>query len=121
MTEILELIKKRLPTVMDVKINSNKLILTLNIKEDIQKSRILAEPYEIKDMLRILGGLREDLSMEIEIDNQLRNINLKCQNREDFEEVKDVLDHIWERTIQLLEELEKGNAIVLRGIGDFSD
>jgi hypothetical protein len=121
MAEILELIKKRLPSVIDVIINSNKLILTLNIKEEIQKSRILAEPYEVKDMLRILGGLREDLSMEIEIDNQLRNIKLKFQNSEDFEEVKNVLDNIWERTIHLLEELEKGNANVLRGVGDFSD
>ncbi|MFX1338813.1 MAG: hypothetical protein ACFFDK_09405, partial [Promethearchaeota archaeon] len=88
---------------------------------EVQKSDILAEPHEVKDMLRILGGLIEDVSIEIEIDNNARNIKLKFQNKEDLEKVKSVLDHIWERTLYIFEELEKGNTNTLRGVGDFSD
>jgi hypothetical protein len=72
-------------------------------------------------MLRILGGLTEDISMEITIDNNARTIKLTFQNKEDLEKVKNVLDHIWERTIHIFEELEKGKTNTLRGVGAFSD
>ena len=121
MAEILELIKSKLQSVVEVDCDENNLIIILNIKGEIQKSDILAEPHEVKDMLRILGGLTEDISMEIEIDNKARNIKLTFLNKEDLEKVKSVLDNIWERTIHIFGELEKGNNNILRGVGDFSD
>ena len=121
MAEILELIKSRLQSVLEVSVDENNLIIILNIKREIQKSDILAEPNEVKDMLRILGGLKEDVVMEIEIDNEARNIKMKFKNKDDLEKVKDVLDNIWERTIHIFGELGKGNNNVLRGVGDFSD
>ena len=121
MAEILELIKSKLQSVIEVNFDENNLVIILNVKGEIQKSDILAEPHEVKDMLRILGGLTEDVSMEIEIDNNARNIKLTFQNKEDLEKVKSVLDHIWERTIHIFKELEKGNTNTLRGVCDFSD
>ncbi len=121
MAEILELFKSKLQSVIEVDCDENNLIIILNVKGEIQKSDILAEPHEVKDMLRILGGLKEDVSMEIEIDNKARKIKLTFQNKEDLEKVKSVVDNIWERTIHIFDELEKGNNNILRGVGDFSD
>jgi len=121
MAEILEIVKSRLESSLEVNVDENNLIIILNVKKEIQKSDILAEPHEVKDMIRILGGLKEDVSMEIEIDNNARNIKLTFQNKEDLEKVKNVLDNIWERTIHIFKELEKGNTNTLRGVGDFSD
>ena len=76
MAEILELFKSKLQSVIEVDCDENNLIIILNVKGEIQKSDILAEPHEVKDMLRILGGLTEDVSMEIEIDNKARKIKI---------------------------------------------
>ena len=121
MAEIVELIKNKLKSVIEVNYDEDNLIIALNIKGEIQKSDILAEPGEVKDMLRILGGLTNDVSMEIEIDNKARSIKLIFKNNEDLEIVKNVLDNIWERTFHIFLELEKGNNNVLRGVGDFHD
>ena len=121
MAEILDLIKNRLYSVMEVNVDEDNLIVILNIKGEIQKSDVLAEPHEIKDMLRILGGLKEDVPMGIEIDNKAREIKLKFENKTGLDKVKVILDNIWERTIHIFDELEKGNNNILRGVGDFSD
>jgi len=121
MAEIFEMVKSRLESSLEVKVDEKNLIIILFVKKEIQKSDVLAEPHEVKDMLRILGGLTEDISMEIEINNNARNIKLIFHNKEGLEKVKNVLDHIWERTIHIFEELEKGNTNILRGVGDFSD
>ena len=121
MAEILELIKNRLKSVLEVNVDEKNLLIIIDVKEEIQKSDILAEPQEVKDMLRILGGLTEEIPMEIEIDNKTRNIKLTFQNKEDLEKVKSVLDNIWERTMHIFNELEKGNNNILRGVGDFSE
>ena len=120
MAEIMELIKDKLKSVLEVNYDENNLVIIINVKGEIQKSEILAEPNEVKDMLRILGGLTEDVSMDIEIDNKARNITLSFQNKEELEKVKRVLDNIWERTIHIFDELEKGNNSILRGVGDFN-
>ena len=117
----MELIKDKLKSIIEVNYDEKNPVIILNVKGEIQKSDILAEPNEVKDMLRILGGLTEDIPMEIEIDNNARNIKLIFQNKDDLDKVKIVLDNIWERTIHIFKELEKGNANILRGIGDFSD
>ena len=121
MAELLELVKSRLESAIEVNVDDKNLFIIINVKKEIQKADILAEPYEVKDMLRILGGLTEDVPMEIEIDNNARIIKLTFQNKEDFQKVKNVLDHIWERTIHIFEELEKGKTNTLRGVGGFSD
>ena len=121
MAEIIELLKNKLKSVIEVDCDENNLIIILNIIGEIQKSDILAEPDEVKGMLRILGGLTEEVSMDIEIDNKARNIKLSFQNKEDLENVSGVLDNIWDRTINIFDELEKGNNNILRGVGDFND
>ncbi len=121
MAENLEIIKSRLESLLDVNVDESNLFIVLNVKGEIQKSEILAEPHEVKDMLHIFGGLIEDISMEIEIDNNTRSIKLIFTNKEDLNKVRVVLDNIWERITLIFDELEKGNASVIRGIGDFSD
>ncbi|TFG14883.1 MAG: hypothetical protein EU535_02585 [Promethearchaeota archaeon] len=121
MAEMLKLIKNKLMSAVEIDYDENNLIIILNVKGEIQKSDILAEPQEVKDMLQILGGLKEDIFMKIDVDNNARNIKLEFQIKEDLEKVKKILEHIWERTIHLFEELEKGNSNILRGVGDFSD
>jgi hypothetical protein len=121
MTEMLEMVKSRLESYLEVRVDEKNLLIILSVIKEIQKSDVLAEPHEVKDMLRILGGLTEDVSMKIEIDNNARKIKFIFQNKEDLEKVKRVLDHIWERTIHIFEELEAGNTDTLRGVGDFSE
>jgi len=121
MAEILELIKRRLISLLEVKIDEENLKIILLVRGEIQKSAILAEPHEVKDMLRILGGLKDELSMEIEVDNNAREIKLKFENKDDLETVKINLDNLWDRTIHIFDELEKGNYDLLRGVGDFND
>ena len=121
MAEMLELIKSKLMSAIKIDYDENNLIIILNIKGEIQKSDILAEPQEVKDMLQIFGGLKEDIFMKIDVDNNALNIKLKFQTKEDLEKVKKVLEHIWEQIIDLFEELEKGNSSIIRGVGDFTD
>lgn len=121
MAEIIESIKDKLKSVIDVDYDENNLIITINVKGEIQKSEILAEPNEVKDMLRILGGLTDDINMDIEIDNEARTIKLTFQNKENLQNFRGILENIWERTIHIFNELEKGNNNILRGVGDFSD
>ena len=121
MAEDLEMIKNRLESLLEVNVNEKNLFIILNVKGEIQKSEKLAEPHEVKDMLHIFGGLKEEISMEIEIDNITKSIKLIFTNKEDLDNVRIILDNMWERIIHIFDELEQGNANVIRGIGDFSD
>ena len=55
MEEILDLIKERLASVLDIRLDEDNLSITLIIKRREQIIGNLAEPNEVKDMLRMLG------------------------------------------------------------------
>jgi hypothetical protein len=121
MEEILDLIKERLASVLDIRLDEDNLSITLIIKRREQIIGNLAEPNEVKDMLRMLGGLKEDPPMNIQINNAAGEIILKFQSKEDLNNVKDILDGIWEKTIAIFEDLVKGNYEVIKDMGDFND
>jgi hypothetical protein len=121
MEEIFELIKKELFDITKVTVDEDQLVILIKVNVKSSYKGILAEPFEIKDMLKMLGGLKEDISMKIEIESEAREIRLKFNSKEDLEKVKKILDIIWEQTIHIVEDLVKGNYDIIKDMGDFRE
>ena len=121
MEEILDLIKNRLTSAIEFNVDENNLIILIIVKQKEQITGKIAEPKEVKDMLRMLGGLKEDIPMDIEINNDVGHIILKFTNKNDMEKVNGVLDKIWDRTINIFKELVKGNYDMIKDMGDFEE
>ena len=84
----------------------------------------LGSPTEIKEMIRIFGGVSHDIIMEVNIDEKSNIITIKLQKREDFEIVKNAMRTIWERAAELLKKAistEPGRNDEFRALGDFDE
>lgn len=121
MEEISNYVKKNLESTVEINFDENNLRISLIIKPKSQLSGQIASPKEVKDMLRMLGGLKEEVPMDLEIDNEVGEIELKFQNKEYMLKIKEILNGIWDRTIHILNQLEKGHYDLMRELGDFED
>jgi hypothetical protein len=101
--------------------DEKNLTLSLIFKENVISKDDLGDETEIKDMLRIFGGLREEISMKIDTVMESQKINLKFQKEEDMVKVYDVLVRLWDNTVKLLKTVFSGDFSVIRDLGDFND
>ena len=101
--------------------DEKNLTLSLIIKENVISKDDFGDEVEIKDMLRIFGGLREEISMEIDTDIESQTIKLKFQKKEDLVKVYDVLDKLWDNTVKLAKKAFSGDFSAIRDLGDFND
>jgi len=120
LAEIFDRIGSMLRDSIIIKSDEKNLTLSLIFKHVISKDD-LGEEAEIKDMLRIFGGLREEISMEIDTNMESQKIDLKFQKKEDMVKVYDVLDKLWDNTVELLKTVFSGDFSVIRDLGDFND
>jgi hypothetical protein len=119
MEELHPILKDMLNKLIEIKIDKPNLTIYLNLKKRIKGS--IAEPKEIIIMLKMFGGLREIIPMDIKIDNEIQEITLKFQDEADFNKIQDIMETIWENTINLLIEVTKGNFNILNDIPDVDD
>ncbi|MFX0025500.1 MAG: hypothetical protein ACFE8M_03735 [Candidatus Hermodarchaeota archaeon] len=119
MEELYPVLKDMLKKSIEIKIDKPNLTIYLIIKNQIKGN--VAEPKEIIIMLKMFGGLREDIPMEININNEIQQIGLKFQDETDFNKIQNIMETIWEDTVNLLIEVTKGNFNIINDIPDVDD
>ncbi len=119
MEELLPSLKGILKEAIDIKTNALKLAISMTIKNNIDG--VIAEPEEIIIMLKMYGGLREDIPMEIDIDNDGQTITLKFKNEEDFKKVEKIMETIWDNAVDLLIQVLEGDLSRIKDIPNIDD
>lgn len=119
MEELYPILKDMLKESIEIKIDKPNLTIYLTLKNQIKGK--IAEPKEIIIMLKMFGGLREDIPMDINIDNEMQQIALKFQDEADFNKIQDIMETIWENTVNLLIQVTKGNFNIINDIPDVDD
>lgn len=101
-----------------------QLLIELKINKKDLVPGDLGKPYEVKEMIRMFGGVKEDISMDVAVDENTKIITIKMQNNEDFETISTAMKNLWERASNLLIEastVEPGTVGKFKEIGDFDE
>jgi len=114
MEDILQNLKSMLKEAIDVKTDASRLTISMTIKNKIDG--LVADPDEIIIMLKMYGGLREDIPMEIDIDNKAQNIALKFQNEEGFKKVEKIIENLWDNAVDMLVSAIEGDVSRIKDI-----
>ena len=75
-------------------------------------------------MIRIFGGVKQDIPMDVAVDEKTKIITLKLLNKEDFEILSIAMKILWERASNLLIEAfnaEPGEIGKFKDLGDFDE
>ena len=104
---------------VDVKMDASRLTISLIVKNKIDG--VVADLNEIIVMLKMYGGLREDIPMEIDIDNDAQNITLKFQNEEGFKKVEKILETLWDNAVDILVSVIDGDISRIKDIPKIDD
>jgi len=119
MEELYPTLKDMLKESIESKIDKPNLTIYLILKNQIKGN--IAEPKEIIIMLKMFGGLREDIPIDIGIDNEIQRIALKFQTEANFNKIQEIMETIWENTVNMLIEVTKGNFNIINDIPDVDD
>jgi hypothetical protein len=119
MEEILARLKGMLKDATVIEYNVTKFEINITIVDKISGN--VAEPDEIIVMLKMYGGLREDIPMEIDIDNEAQSITLKFQNEEDFKKVKKIMETLWDNAVDMLTSAMEGDISRIKDIPNLDD
>jgi len=104
---------------VEIKIHASRLTISMVIKSDIKG--VVADPNEIIIMLKMYGGLREDIPMEIDIDNNAQKITLKFQNEEGFKKVEKIMEKLWDNAVDMLVSAIEGDISRIKDIPNIDD
>lgn len=119
MEELLPHLKGMLKEAIDINADALNLTITLIIKNKI--NGIIAEPEEVVVMLKMYGGLTEEIPMEINIDNENQTIVLKFQNEENYIEIAEIFKTIWDNAIDLLYQAIESDFSRIKNIPDIDN
>jgi len=119
MEEILPRLKGMLKDATVIKSDATKFEITIIVVKKINGN--VAEPDEIIVMLKMYGGLREDIPMEININNEAQNITLKFQNEEDFKKVAKIMETLWDNAVDMLTSAMEGDVSRIKDIPNLDD
>ena len=109
---------------IDIREVKEQLLIELKIKKEDLVPGDLGKPYEVKEMIRTFGGVKQEISMDITVDENTNIITIKMQNTEDFETISTAMKNLWERASNLLIEAstqEPGTVGKFKEIGDFEE
>ena len=101
-----------------------QLLIELKINKKDLVPGDLGKPYEVKEMIRMFGGVKQDILMDVAVDENTNIITIKMQNNEDFETISTAMKNLWERASNLLIEAsnqEPGTVGKFKEIGDFDE
>ena len=104
---------------VDVETDASRLTISMVVKNDIDG--VVADPNEIIVMLKMYGGLREDIPMEIDIDDDEQNITLKFQNEEGFKKVEKIMEKLWDNAVDILVSTIEGDLSRINDIPKIDD
>jgi hypothetical protein len=104
-----------------IEIRSDALNLTIELIVKKKINADLAEPEEIIVMLKMYGDLREDIPMEISIDNETQIITLKFQKEEEFNKVANIFETIWDNAVNLLTQAIKSDFSRIKNIPNIDE
>jgi hypothetical protein len=124
MEELYPKLSDSLKKVVEIIEVEDQLKIELRVKNKFLIPGDLGTPAEVEEMIRIFGGVSQDIIMEVIIDEKANIITVKLQKREDFEIVKNVMRTIWERAAELLKNAistEPGRNDEFRALGDFDE
>jgi hypothetical protein len=102
-----------------IETNASDLTVKMIIKKEVKGN--LAEPEEVIIMLKMYGGLREDIPMDIDIDNQSQTITLKFQNEGNFKEIVKIFETLWDNTVDLLFQAIESDFSRIKNIPNIDD
>jgi hypothetical protein len=117
--ELLPSLKGMLKDAIDINTDALNLTITLTIKKKVDG--VIAEPEEVGVMLKMYGGLTEEIPMEINIENENQKIILKFQNEEDFKQIAESFKKIWDNAIDLLYQAIESDFSRIKNIPDIDD
>lgn len=124
MEELFPKLRNSLNEAVEITEDKNQLLIELKVKKKILISGDLGSPHEIEEMIRKFGGVKEDIQMEVNVDENTQIISLKFLKTEDYEVVSIAMKHIWDRATELLIKAfntEPGKTNVFLDLGDFDE
>ncbi len=121
MEEYIPALKGMLNNAVKVSVDVENLTITLTVTSKIKLNDDFADPNEVKVMLHIFGGLELDFPVDIEVNSEAQTIAMKFKNDVDLKKVQDIMDNIWDRTTQLLQQVMEGDLSGLKEIADIDD
>lgn len=119
MEEILPILKNMLKRAIEIKSDASKLSIAIIVKNKLDSN--IAEPNEIIVMLKIFGGLKEDVPMEIDINNKTQIIELKFQTEEAFKKIQKIMETIWDDAVDMLEQTMQGDLSRIKDVPNIDD
>jgi len=124
MEELYPKLSDALKKTVEIREVEDQLKIELRVKNKELLPGDLGSPTEVKEMIRIFGGVSQDIIMEVIVDENANVITVKLQKKEDFEIIKNAMKTIWERAAELLKKsisTEPGRNDEFRALGDFDE
>lgn len=119
MEELLPSLKDMLKEAIQIKTDLSNLKIEMIIKK--KTDGLVAKPDEIAIMLKMYGGLREGIPMEIEIENETQVITLKFEKEEHFIEVAKIFETLWDNVVDLLVQAIQSDFSRIKNIPNIDD
>ena len=114
MEGFLPIMKEKFKEKIEIKEDKQNLTITLIVKGDIFGKFLY--PDEIPIILKLYGGLREDIQMEIKANEKEQKVDIILENKEDFKKIQSTMKNIWENAVDMLAELLKGNYEIIKDV-----
>lgn len=107
MEEILPTLKNMLKESIDITSDRENKLIRIKVKTNIKGK--FADKEEIITMLKMFGGLRQEIPMNLIIDDNNQIIEIKFETEEKFKKIQGAMEYIWDNTIDLLENALQGD------------
>jgi hypothetical protein len=124
MEDLLPKLSELLKKSIRIEENNDKLSIKLEVKNKELILGDLGKPFEIQEMIRLFGGLKQEIPLEIDLNEETKVITILLSNKGDFEAVSSAIKNVWDRASELLIKAfyaEPGKTEEFRDLGDFND
>ena len=109
MESIFSIMREKLKELIKIEFDDRNKTVYLWIKSKQYTEDIIGTPDDVKVMLIIFGGLKETVSVNIEVNNDSKIIKIITEIEEEYTNLKSRMNHIWDDTIDLLEQVNVGD------------
>ena len=124
MEELLPKLSDSLKNAIEITENEVQLSIDLKLKRESLVPGEIGTPNEIREMIRIFGGISQEIPIEIKVNENSKTISLSMQTKEEFELICNVMKTIWHKAAELLQKAfnaEPGKTEEFRALGDFDE
>jgi hypothetical protein len=101
-----------------IEVDEGNLVLKLVVKSKIDLKNDFASPNEVKEMLQIFGGIKEDFPINIRVDNKAQKIEFKFDSKDNMNRIHSILSSLWDRVENLLKQVIAGDLSSVQEIPD---